>query len=302
MMANRPKHISVCVCTFNRPALLKRLLDELLRQETNGLFTFSVVVVDNEQRQSARQLVLEFDAAAPIRVAYCVEPVQNIALARNKALENATGDYIAFIDDDEFPATNWLVNLYKTCWVHEVDGVLGPVKPHFEKPPPEWVTRGAFFERPTHKTGYRVSAKEARTGNVLFDRRILEGLQEAAFRPQFGTGGEDVDFFTRMMGQGRSFVWCNEAPVFENVPPSRCNRAYLLRRALLRGRNSLKNPAGRPGNVAKSLLAVPLYGLALPILLMGGQHVFMKYLIKFVDHAGRLLALIGLNPAREREM
>ena len=37
------------------------------------------------------------------RVKYCVEPRQNIALARNKALQNAEGDLIAFIDDDEFP-------------------------------------------------------------------------------------------------------------------------------------------------------------------------------------------------------
>jgi hypothetical protein len=50
------------------------------------------------------------------------------------------------------------------------------------------------------------------------------------------------------------------------------------------------------------LLAVPLYGLALPVLLIAGQHVFMKYLIKFMDHAGRLLALIDLNPVRERDM
>ena len=301
-MTDRPKHISVCVCTFNRPALLKRLLDELPRQETSGLFTYSVVVADNEQRQSARQVVLEFDAASPIRAVYCFEPVQNIALARNMALEHATGDYVAFIDDDEFPATNWLVNLFKTCWVQEADGVLGPVKAHFEKPPPKWVTKGAFFERPTHETGYRVSAKEARTGNVLFNRRILEGLQEAAFRPQFGTGGEDVDFFTRMMERGRVFVWCNEAPVFESVPPSRCTRGYLLRRALLRGRNSLKNPSGRLGNLVKSLFAVPLYALSLPVLLIAGQHVFMKYLIKLLDHAGRLLALVGLNPIRERDM
>lgn len=301
-MSDRPKHISVCVCTFKRPALLKRLLDELLRQETGGLFTYSVVVADNDREQSARRVVMEFDGLAPIRAVYCVEPEQNIARARNKTLENATGDYIAFIDDDEFPATNWLVNLFKTCWVHEADGVLGPVKPHFEKPPPKWAERGAFFERPTHETGYRVRAKEARTGNVLFNRRVLEGLQEEAFRPQFGTGGEDVDFFTRMTEQGRVFVWCNEAVVFETVPPSRCNRGYLLRRALLRGRNSLKNPSGRLGNLVKSLFAVPLYALALPVLLLAGQHVFMKYLIKLLDHAGRLLALVGLNPVRERDM
>ena len=300
-MTDRPKHVTVCVCTFQRPALLKRLLNELLRQEIGGLFTYSVVVADNDEKLSARQMVLEFNARAPIHAVYCSEPAQNIARARNKALEHATGDYVAFIDDDEFPATNWLANLLKTFQVYQADGVLGPVMPHFEKPPPKWATKGGFFERPTHETGYPVTPKEARTGNVLLHRRMLEGVKEV-FDPQFGTGGEDVDFFTRMMAEGRVFVWCNEAPVFETVPPSRCTRGYLLRRALLRGRNSLKNPAGRAGNILKSLFAVPLYALALPALFLAGQHVFLKYLIKLMDHAGRLLALVGLNPVRERDM
>jgi succinoglycan biosynthesis protein ExoM len=300
-MTHRPQHITVCVCTFNRAALLKRLLDELVRQETDGSFTYSVVVADNDEKESARQIVMEFNARAPIRAVYCSEPEQNIARARNKALEHATGDYVAFIDDDEFPATNWLASLLKTWQVYQADGVLGPVKPHFEKPPPKWATKGGFFERPTHETGYVVTLKEARTGNVLLDWRMLEGVKEV-FDPQFGTGGEDVDFFTRMMAQGRVFVWCNEAPVFESVPPTRCKRGYLLRRALLRGRNTAKNPVGRAGNILKSLLAVPLYALALPALLLVGQHVFLKYLIKLMDHAGRLLALVGLNPVRERDI
>ena len=300
-MTDRSKHVTVCVCTFKRPVLLQRLLEELARQETDGSFTYSVVVADNDHAQSAKHVVETFDAASPIRAVYCIEPEQNIARARNKTLEHAQGDYIAFIDDDEFPSKAWLKNLLQTCEQLGADGVLGPVKPHFEEPPPKWATQGRFFERPTHETGYRIDLKEARTGNVLFARRILGGINEA-FRPQFGTGGEDVDFFTRMMEKGRVFVWCNEAPVFESVPPSRCRRSYLLKRALLRGRNSLKNPAGRAGNVVKSLLAVPFYALVLLPLLLAGQHVFLKYLIKLSDHGGRLLALVGLNPIREREM
>jgi glycosyltransferase involved in cell wall biosynthesis len=300
-MSDRPKHVTVCVCTFRRPELLKRLLDELARQETGGTFTYSVVVADNDRSQSARRTVEEFVASSPLRVVYCVEPEQNIARARNKTLEQAQGDYVAFIDDDEYPCRDWLANLIKIASARGVDGVLGPVKPHFETPPPPWAVKGGFFERPTHETGCRIDLKEARTGNVLLNRRMLDGLNEI-FRPQFGTGGEDVDFFARMMEQGRVFVWCNEAPVFESVPAARCRRSYLLRRALLRGRNTAKNPSGRAGNILKSLFAVPLYALALPALLLGGQHVFLKYLIKLTDHTGRLLALVGLNPVREREM
>jgi hypothetical protein len=40
----------------------------------------------------------------------------------------------------------------------------------------------------------------------------------------------------------------------------------------------------------------------LPVAWLLGQHVFMKYSIKFCDHLGRLLALFGLNPVNERQM
>jgi hypothetical protein len=51
---------------------------------------------------------------------------------RNKALLHAEGNFIAFIDDDEFPEDDWLCNLFKACMRFGVDGVLGPVNPHFE--------------------------------------------------------------------------------------------------------------------------------------------------------------------------
>jgi hypothetical protein len=159
--------------------------------------------------------------------------------------------------------------------------------------------RGRFFERPTHATGFRINLREARTGNVLFRQEIIAG-NPAPFREEFGTGGEDVDFFRRMMEAGHVFLWCNEAPVYELVPADRCTRSYLLKRALLRGRNSLRHPVGRGKRVLNSLVALPFYLLALPFLLLAGQHHFLKYLIKVCDHGGRLLALVGLNPVHQR--
>ena len=43
-----PKHISVCICTFRRPSLLRKLLDRLEHQNSNGQFSFSIVVTDND--------------------------------------------------------------------------------------------------------------------------------------------------------------------------------------------------------------------------------------------------------------
>ena len=58
-MSNELPHISVCICTYNRPVLLKRLLTEVARQETDGKFTYSVVLADNDPEESARTTVAE---------------------------------------------------------------------------------------------------------------------------------------------------------------------------------------------------------------------------------------------------
>jgi len=299
-MTSETKHISVCVCTYKRPHFLKRLLEGLGGQDTSGLFTYSIVVADNDHLRSAEAAVLDFAATSKIAVRYCVEPRQNIALARNKAVENASGDFVAFIDDDEFPADDWLCNLYKTYVAYGVDGVLGPVKPYFEIEPPGWVMKGRFFERPAHATGYKLTWSETRTGNVLFRRNILNGA-DTRFRPEFGTGGEDMDFFRRMMQKGCGFVWCNEAVVHEAVPSSRWKRSYLLKRALLLGSNSAKHPKDRIRSAAKCLIAVPCYTVALPILAVFGQHLFVGYLSKLLYHTAWLLAFLGLPLVTQQE-
>ncbi len=292
-----PKHISVCICTYKRPHLLKRLLSELRVQDTGGLFTYSIVIADNDELQSGEAVILDFAAESHIEIRYCVEPRQNIALARNKAVENARGDFLAFIDDDEFPGKRWLLTLFKACNDYDADGVLGPVRPLFDKDPPKWVVKGKFYERPTYRTGLVIDWRKGRTGNVLLRRRIFAS-GGPAFRPSFLTG-EDQDFFRRMIEKGHSFIWCNEAVAYEVVPPIRWKRTFLLRRALLRGAVSVVHPAFGPRQIAKSVIAVPVYAAALPFALVLGHHRFMTLLVKLTDHLGKLLSLLGINPIRE---
>ena len=290
-------HISVCICTFKRPEPLKRLLEHLADQQTGGLFTYSLVVVDNDPRGSGEGVCNEFaQRRSPPLLSYCMQPQQSIALTRNKAIQIATGEFIAFIDDDEFPVNNWLLHLYRTCRSMRVAGVLGPVKEHFDQQPPKWIMKGSFFERPTHPTGFELSWRNTRTGNVLFRRDILEAHVQP-FRPQFRSGS-DIDFFRLRMDKGHRFVWCNDAVVYESIPPARWKRRYMLRRALLRGTMAALRREGSL-STAKSIIAVPLYTLALPFTLLLGHHRFMTLLIKMCNHLGKLLGLVGINPVKD---
>ncbi len=291
------KHIAICICTFQRPQLLKQLLEKLRQQETGGQFTCSVVVVDNDASRSAEQVASEFLQTSGIPVKYCVEPRRGISLARNQAVNNATGDFLAFIDDDELPSNRWLYNLLKTRNDYGADGVLGPVEEQFDEPPPEWIVKGNFFQRPTYPTGTVLDWMNARTGNVLLKSEMFEGLTEP-FRPKFRSG-EDQDFFRRMMDQGRVFIWCNEAPVFETVPPARWKRSYLLRRALLFGSMWAVHDSVPLREVMKSVIAIPVYVAALPFALLLGHHRFMTLLVKLCHHLGKLLKLMGINPIAE---
>ena len=289
--------ISVCICTFKRPELLAALLKALDAQETDGLFTSSIVVVDNDRMESARAVVAAFEAASRVPIAYCVEPRQNIALARNKAIERANGDFVAFIDDDEIPTPRWLLTLFQACQTHGVDGVLGPVKPCFAEQPPKWLVQGNFYNRPTYPTGFVIDWRKGRTGNVLLKRHVFESTAQP-FRPEFLTG-EDQDFFRRMIDRGHVFIWCDEAVAYEVVPAARWKRTFMLRRALLRGATSPNHPTFGGRDVLTSLIAVPAYTAVLPVAFVLSHRKFMTCLVSLCDHVGRLLALLGIRLVRE---
>lgn len=289
-------HIAVCICTFKRPHLLPQLIHDVSTQNTGNLFTFSILIVDNDCERSAEAAVLASIPSSPVTVEYRVEPRQNIALARNMAVAETNGGYLAFLDDDELPVAGWLLTLFETCHKYDVDGVLGPVKPHYDDGTPKWVIDGKFYDRPSYPTGLVIDWKKGRTGNVLLRRKVFEGL-EGPFRPEF-RAGEDQDFFRRAIERGSSFIWCHEAMAYESVPATRWKRSVMLRRALLRGATAARHPGAR--GIGKSLIAVPAYITVLPLTFLLGHHCFMLLLVKLCDHLGKLMALVGVNPIKEQ--
>lgn len=299
------EHIGVCLCTYKRPQLLSSLLERLEQQETGGLFGFSLHIVDNDAMKSAEKTVASFAQRAKIPVTYYNEPIQNIALARNRAVRAAEGTLIAFLDDDEMPGDEWLVQLYLSLKRYHVAGVLGPVRPFFPPEAPVWLIKSRLCERPSHISGKVLTYAQTRTGNVLFDRRIIR-TTDTPFPPEMGrTGGEDIEFFRTMMARGHTFIWCEEAPLYEIVLPERLKRKYHIQKALRIGGLSgemLGNLSGfgRWKALFRSAYAAAGYGfLSLPSILLG-QHIFMRYITKTVYYSAQMAGWFGHVPIRER--
>lgn len=303
-----PAHVCVCICTFQRPELLSRLLSRLLElQRGDNRLTLSCVVIDNDDQGSAAKVVSAFQKSGGVNCSYQCEPERNFAVVRNRAVRAARSDYIAFIDDDEIPEKDWLLRLMETCERCQSDGALGPVRPYFEQKPPRWLENSGLCHRPVHPTGMAMDWQQTRTGNVLLKRDIFEsgGIW---FDPAYRTGGEDVDFFKRAIAAGWKFVWCEEAPAYELVPPGRMRLGYYARRALLQGAISFKYGASqnrlssRARVGLKSLVALVLYTLVLPFTLFGGTGPFVRILVKWCHHLGRFSACCGRPVLRERKL
>ncbi|KMQ49848.1 glycosyl transferase, family 2 [Chitinispirillum alkaliphilum] len=295
--------ITVCVCTYKRPEQLNRLLEKLKFQSIReqGL-EFRVVVVDNDSNRSAEQTVERVSAVVNYTVIYVCEPQKNISTARNAAARSAGGsEFVAFIDDDEFPDDNWLSRMHKECTGRGVTGVMGPVEPHFPQDAPAWLVKSGLCNRKRFKTGTPLHYPPMmRTGNVLLKTEIFSG--GLWFDPKFGlSGGEDKDFFTRALQLGYSFMWCDEGVVFEEVSPARLSRKYHLKRALLRGALNGRKTGKASFAVFKSAFAFLTYSLALPLLSLRGHHLFMRYLVRSFDHIGLLLSVFGVEPVKDRE-
>jgi succinoglycan biosynthesis protein ExoM len=298
-------HITVCICTYKRPGYLTRLLDTLSGQVTENLFTYSIVVVDNDREKSAREIVESFKAKEDMDIEYYTNPEKNIAKTRNTGIIHARGDYCAFIDDDEFPIDRWLLNHYHAINEYNITAVLGPVLPHYEGTPSSWLVKSRLCERKRSKTGTILDWRETRTGNVLIRRTLFDDPANH-FDLSFGNGGEDVDFFRRLMKKGHKVIWCDEASVYESVPSERMTLSYFVKRAYLGGFVSYQYMKGgmsffqKVKVFVKAFTAVILYALIMPFLLLGGFHLFARFLVKWTNHFSRCLAVLNIIKKPER--
>ena len=128
--AGGEQHLAVCIPTYRRPRMLAACLEAVARLETPNTCRISVIVVDNDAAASARGQVEALQADFPFPLSYVTETRRGLASVRNRLLLEALAagaDWIAFLDDDEMPAPDWLSQLTRAAQDHRADVVTGPL-------------------------------------------------------------------------------------------------------------------------------------------------------------------------------
>ncbi|MEO8281752.1 MAG: glycosyltransferase, partial [Ideonella sp.] len=116
------KTVSIVVCTYNRADLLDRCLD-YLQYQTNP--SFEVIVVDGPSDDGTDQVIERHRS----RIKVARNPLRNLSVSRNLGIELASGDLIAFIDDDALPFDDWVDTLLREFNARPLTlcGLGGPV-------------------------------------------------------------------------------------------------------------------------------------------------------------------------------
>ena len=125
-------NVSVLIGTYNRCERLRGTLQALKAQRLDAGMAPELVVVDNRSTDATRAVVEEEGARAPWPVRYVYEPMQGLCAARNRAIHEARGRWLAFIDDDVRPDQEWLRMIVRAFQQWNAEGVCGRVLPIWE--------------------------------------------------------------------------------------------------------------------------------------------------------------------------
>lgn len=288
--------VDVGLCTFRRESVgetLRSLGDQQLPPGAR----MRVIVADNEPEPAAETRVRAAAAEAGLDLCYVHAPAHNISIARNAILDAMQGDCLAFIDDDQLAAPDWVASLVTAMEAQGVDSVLGPVTAVYPPDAPRWMAAGDFHSFGPARVGGRIL--KGYSCNVLIRAEAIRrhGLR---FDLALGrSGGEDDDFFYQLTDAGGVIGYTEAAHVYEPVPASRASLGWLLKRSFRfgqsHGRRLLNRmPSSRAGQVALAAGkgAACLAGAAVYAISPVRRS---KWLVRGALHAGAVAKLLGMH-------
>jgi glycosyltransferase involved in cell wall biosynthesis len=187
-----PPRISVVVCTHNGARTLPQCLERV------GSLTYpnyEVIVVDDGSTDSSAEIARRYD------ISLLKSDHKGLSAARNVGIAQASGEIVAFLDDDAYPDQDWLhyVALAFEDGCHA--GIGGPNLP----PPEDGRVAECVAEAPGAPIHVLISDREAEHVpgcNMAFRKAALEAV--GGFDERFHTAGDDVDLCWRLQDAGET--------------------------------------------------------------------------------------------------
>lgn len=198
--------------------------------------TWELLIVDNGSSDNTQEVIGGFADCLPIRTV--MQPVPGLSNARNAGIDNATGAFLLWTDDDVLVDENWLVSYLQAFLDHPDTGLFGGrAVPRYLEPVTVWFTRN---ETPLSSL---LAIRDATDWTEIVPGRLPFGLNYAVradvqgrhrYDPDLGVapgrriGGEESDMMCAALAEGVTGRWVWDATVFHLIPPERQSAAYIF--------------------------------------------------------------------------
>jgi glycosyltransferase involved in cell wall biosynthesis len=242
-----PIEISVVICTYNRASLLTGAIESIC-QQTLAPDQYEILVVDNASTDNTTEVVRTFQEKNPYhQIRWVYEARQGVGHARNTALSEVAGKFVAYLDDDAKADLNWLTQAEKRLLDSRIIHCLGgPIHPFYTSGKPTWF-KNQYELRTWGKEERSLISGESLSGsNMIWRKETLQMI--GGFGEMVGPVGNIFSVGEDTMAFKRLWKYIPEAMViydpnlivFHWVPPYKMMVSHYIKRAFINGQVAIK--------------------------------------------------------------
>jgi glycosyltransferase involved in cell wall biosynthesis len=232
---------TVAIRTYNGADKIPVLLEQLQAQTSVEMLRWEIVIIDNNSTDQTATLIQQYQThwQANCELRYIFEPQQGAAIARRRAIQEARGTLIGFLDDDNLPNSDWVAAAYAFGQLHPQAGAYGSkILPQYEvEPPPNFrriahylptMERKAAFQYDAYQKGLPVGAGLVIRRQVWLDQVSPHQVIQGPVGKGFALKGEETEGLCQIQ-RSRWEIWYNPAMTITHyIPKWRLEQEYLL--------------------------------------------------------------------------
>lgn len=241
--------VSIVICTYNRPILLKSTLQSVVEIDFDS-DQFEIVVIDNGNDNQSPDVFTSINRHARCRMSYAKEEKLGLSHARNTGIGLAQGRIVVFLDDDELVEPNWLKELIKPYDSDEriacVGGKIIPVFPNDTRP--SWYSKdiqGFFGGVDQGEQIHEVNFPQEYIGggNMSFNRQLI--MESGMFNVRLGIigassySGEENELALRIKNKGFKVLYNPFAITYHLIESERISKQFFHKRLFQSGKSEI---------------------------------------------------------------
>lgn len=238
--------LTIAIPTYNGAARLGKVMEHLQAQQGALDQRWEVIIVDNCSTDDTAAIAAQFQATwqqrplgAQVPLRYCFEPQPGLAFARQRAIAEARGTWVGFIDDDNWPGADWVASAIAFAQEHHHLGAFGSriQAVYAVEPPDKFHEIEPFLAIRDHGGDrYPFDPEQLQlppgAGLVVHRQRWLESvpakLELVGRLEESWICGEDSAALLYLHRSGHGIAYNPAMTLRHAIPAERLERAYLL--------------------------------------------------------------------------